>query len=141
MPSRKDFQNISRTRLKEVKALHQNQLYDGAIYLSGYVIEAALKARICKLLDSDYPDSGEISKAFLTHKFDNLVRLGGLQRLMDKEKSENVDFMIHWSTVSEWNEAHRYKAVGGTTKNDVEKVITALEDKTNGVLTWIMKRW
>ena len=68
MPSRGELQLISKTRLKEVKILYQNRLYDGAIYLSGYVIETALKARICRILNDDYPETGEISKSFLTHK-------------------------------------------------------------------------
>jgi HEPN domain-containing protein len=66
MPTRNDFKNISNTRFKEVKALYRNGLYDGAMYLSGYVIETALKARICKLLDSDYPETGSISRSYLT---------------------------------------------------------------------------
>ena len=48
--SRNDLKKISKTRLKEAKTLCDNKLYDGAMYLYGYVIETALKARICKVL-------------------------------------------------------------------------------------------
>lgn len=46
MPSKNELKALSKTRLKEVKALYDNGLYDGASYLAGYVIELALKARI-----------------------------------------------------------------------------------------------
>ncbi|MDG6028095.1 MAG: HEPN domain-containing protein [Candidatus Brocadia sp.] len=47
----------------EAKALFDKGLYDGSCYLAGYVIELALKARVCKILDmTDYPESGDISR-------------------------------------------------------------------------------
>ena len=49
MPTRTELIAISKTRFKEVRVLYRNRLYDGANYLSGYVIETALKARICKI--------------------------------------------------------------------------------------------
>jgi len=65
MPTKIELKKLARTRLKEAKVLYQNGLYDGACYLAGYVIELALKARICKVLDlDDYPETGEISKSF-----------------------------------------------------------------------------
>jgi hypothetical protein len=66
MPSRTELKKISQTRLKEVKLLYNHRLYDGALYLSGYIIETALKARICKILDNNYPETGNVSKSFLT---------------------------------------------------------------------------
>lgn len=141
MPSKTELREISKTRLKEVKILFNHQLYDGAKYLSGYVIETALKARICKILDSDYPETGEIAKSFLTHKFDILVKLSGLQNILDKELNSNISFKTNWSLVTSWNEAYRYKSVGSSSKRDVEDIINALEDKTDGVFTWLKKQW
>lgn len=109
MPTHTELRKISNRRLKEVRILFENKLFDGAKYLSGYAVEAALKARICKVLDSDYPDSGEIAKSYLTHKFDILVKLGGLQRLLDNEMNSNVDFKTNWSLVTDWTEAVRYR--------------------------------
>jgi len=141
MPSRLELKKISNTRLKEVKVLYRNQLYDGARYLSGYIIETALKARICKILDADYPETGEISKSFLTHKFDNLVKLGGLQKTLDNELAANANFKANWALVTGWKETYRYRAIGTSSQSDVQDIINALEDKKDGVLTWIKKRW
>jgi len=138
MPTRGEFQTISKTRLKEVKVLYRNHLYDGAKYLSGYVVETALKARICKILDSDYPESGEISKSFLTHKLDQLVKLAGLQKAFD---SADINFKTNWSIVTNWSETNRYKPIGTSSKRDVEDIINALEDRNDGVLTWIKRKW
>lgn len=141
MPNREELKNISKTRFKEVKVLYRNRLYDGAKYLSGYVVETALKARVCRMLDSDYPESGEISKSFLTHKFDTLVKLGGLQRTLDNELNSNVNFKTNWSLATSWTEAFRYKPIGTSSQADVQDIINALQDKNDGILTWIKRRW
>lgn len=46
--NRRDLKNLALTRLKEVEVLLKNRQYSGADYLSGYVIECALKACIAK---------------------------------------------------------------------------------------------
>ena len=46
--NRQDLQNLALTRLEEVEVLLNNHKYSGAYYLSGYVIECALKACIAK---------------------------------------------------------------------------------------------
>jgi HEPN domain-containing protein len=54
----KELRKIARTRLREAEALYQAKQYDGATYLCGYAIEAALKARICKTLNWEgYPST------------------------------------------------------------------------------------
>lgn len=141
MPNRAELKIISNTRFKEVKVLFRNRLYDGAKYLSGYVVEAALKARICKILDADYPETGEISKSFLTHKFDTLVKLGGLQKTLDNELNSNVNFKTNWSLATSWTEAFRYEPIGTSSQRDVQDIINALQDRNDGILTWIQKRW
>jgi hypothetical protein len=138
MPTRQQLQTISKTRLKEVKALYRNRLYDGANYLSGYVIETALKARVCRILDGDYPETGAISRSFLTHDLDQLIKLAGLQKAFD---SSGVNFKTNWSIVTNWSEVNRYMPIGTTSKVNVEDLLNALEDKNDGVLTWIRKRW
>ncbi|MHA3787582.1 hypothetical protein ACX0HA_05165 [Flavobacterium hauense] len=141
MPSRNELQTIAKKRLTEVKILYRAGSYDGAKYLSGYVIETALKARICKILDSDYPDSGEVSRSFMTHKFETLIKLGGLQKSFDNELNSNIRFKTNWSIVTSWSEVFRYKSIGTSSQADISDVIDALEDRTDGILTWIKKRW
>lgn len=141
MPNRVELKNLSKTRLKEVKALYNKRLYDGASYLAGYVIELALKARICKVLNIDYPDEGEISKSFKTHKLDILIKLGGLYNKFDDELNTNTNFKINWSLIKTWSEEFRYQPAGTNNQNDVEDLIAAIENPHDGILTWIKKRW
>ena len=44
MPTRQELKALSELRLKEAEALFGSGLYDGTVYLAGYVIELALKA-------------------------------------------------------------------------------------------------
>ena len=139
MPSRNDFKNMAKTRLKEVKLLYEHGYFDGANYLSGYVIEAALKARICKILNQDYPDNGALKSAYFIHDIDRLIILAGLQKDLDNRKP-NGAFNANWSLVTQWDQTYRYN-VNVVNKQMVEDVLTALEDKTNGIFTWIKKKW
>ena len=45
-----DIKDIARARLQDADILLTSGRYDGAIYLCGYAIELALKARICQTL-------------------------------------------------------------------------------------------
>jgi HEPN domain-containing protein len=141
MPGREELKRIAMARLKEAEVLHQNGFYDGAKYLSGYVIEAALKARICRVLDGDYPEAGEISKVFLTHRYDVLIKLAGLQKIFDKEMVENERFRANWTLVSNWKETFRYMPIGTSSKSGVLKYLNALQDPQYGILKWIKSIW
>jgi HEPN domain-containing protein len=142
MPTRDELKKLAHTRLQEAKVLYANRLYDGAIYLAGYVVEVALKARICKILDVEqYPDTGDIGRSFRTHKLDDLLRLAGLQRKFDRAKAVNSNLLIHWSLVTEWSEQFRYHPVGTSSQGRAQEIIAALEDPAYGVFTWLKKYW
>lgn len=142
MPTHYELKKLARIRLLEAKALSEKGLYDGACYLAGYVIELALKARICKILDmANYPESGEISRSFKTHKYDDLIKLAGLDRKFDKAKKINSGLFTNWSLVTEWSEDFRYLPVGTSPKIRTQQIINALEDSKDGVFTWIRKKW
>src|SRR5579862_2473206 len=46
--NRTDFQELAEVHLQNAEALLKARLYAGAYYMSGYVIECALKACICR---------------------------------------------------------------------------------------------
>lgn len=142
MPTRQELKKLAKTRLLEAKALFDKGLYDGACYLAGYVIELALKARVCRILDIvDYPDSGEISRLFKTHKYDDLVKLSGLERKFEEAKKSNPSLLTNWSVVTKWSEEFRYRPVGTNPMKHVQEIINALENPKDGIFTWIKKRW
>jgi HEPN domain-containing protein len=142
MPTRAELKGLARTRLKEAQALCASGLYDGASYLAGYVVELALKVRICRILDlTDYPDTGDISRSFKTHKLDDLLRLAGLQRKFDQAKAANPNLLTNWSLVTQWSEQARYHPVGTSPRVRTEEILVALDDPVDGIFTWLKKYW
>jgi HEPN domain-containing protein len=137
--NREDLKNLSKTRLKEAKILHKKGQYDGAAYLVGYVLETALKARICRILDADYPDSGDLAKVYKTHSFDQLIKLGGIRKRFDIKSLADFNFQNNYSKINGWQDSWRYET--GKNKAFVDDLFKALEDKNNGILTWIKKLW
>lgn len=55
--NRAEFQELAVIRLNDAKILLDNHRYDGAYYLTGYVVESALKACIAnRTREYDFPD-------------------------------------------------------------------------------------
>ena len=137
--NREDLKNLSRTRLKEAKILHKKGQYDGAAYLIGYALETALKARVCRILDADYPDTGDLGKVYKTHDFDQLIRLGGIRKKFDDKLVVDFTFQSNYNKINGWKESWRYES--GKSKAFVDDLFRVLEDKNSGILTWLKKLW
>ena len=145
MPSRTEFQQLALSRLAEAKLLHNHGYNDGAVYLAGYSLELALKARICFLLDADYPTGGDFRQTFFSHRFATLVFLAGLEKKLAAQKAASADFETSWSVVADptsgWNETFRYKSIGSSSANRAAEVLDALENSTYGILPWLKTLW
>jgi HEPN domain-containing protein len=139
MATSQQLKDLALLRLREAEALFEAGLYDGAKYLSGYAVELALKARICRLLDVDeYPEKGELKRVYAVHDLDQLLLLAGLQKAVDPTKNLLFD---NWSTAVLWRPERRYDAPGSVTRENAEDTLNAIRDTTNGVLTWIKTLW
>lgn len=140
LATRKQLQQLANLRLEEAERLYSHGLYDGATYLCGYVLEFALKARICRLLRlKEYPERGEIGHLLKTHNFDNLKVLAGLSE--EITATRNKDLFSNWSIAALWKPEQRYSAKGTADKKKAEEVLASIRDDPNGVLTWLSKRW
>ena len=134
-----ELKDLAQLRLLEAETLFAADLYDGCAYLAGYVVELALKARICKLLDIvDYPDSGKLAKVYAVHDLDQLLLLAGLRKVLDPTNKILFD---NWSTAVPWRPERRYEAAGQVTRQDAEDILNAIRDGSHGVLTWIKTHW
>lgn len=139
MATYQQLKDLADLRLREAEALLAAGLYDGAKYLSGYVVELALKARICRLLDvDDYPEKGELKRVYAVHDLDQLLLLAGLRKAVDPSNKPLFD---NWSTATSWKPERRYDAVGSVAQQDAEDILNAIRDSTSGVLTWIKTLW
>jgi HEPN domain-containing protein len=113
--------SIAKVRLDDAKALFLADRYDGAVYLCGYAVEVALKARIVQLLKWEkFPDSKEYSN-FKTHDLDVLVHLSG------QELRIKTEFLSEWSIVKQWTPELRYNSPGYATPDQANDIITSTE--------------
>jgi len=117
-----ELSKIAQARFKDADVLLKARRYDGAIYLCGYAIELALKARVCKTLKwPGYPSSsGEFRdyQSFRTHDLDMLLHLTG------REEAIKVSYFAEWSAVAQWNPSARYQAIGTATETDARLMLS-----------------
>lgn len=123
MLDRKDIKAIAKARLKDAQVLLRGNRFEGAIYLCGYAIELALKARICHTLKwGGYPASNsEFSdyRSFKTHDLDVLLHLSGIE---DKVKAT---LLAEWSAIAQWSPESRYSLLGKATQSDANLMVTS----------------
>ena len=116
-----ELRNISEVRLEDAKVLWSSGRFDGAVYLCGYAVEMALKARIWGTLRWDgYPStSSEFLEyqTFRTHDLDVLLHLSGVEG----------DILTHafseWSTVAVWDPEIRYNPIGRVTETAAQSMV------------------
>ena len=95
-----DLKAIAHARLNDARVLLRGNRFDGAVYLSGYSVEVALKSRICRTLKwNGFPDTAAEFKglqSIKTHDLEILLRLSGVEgRIKTK-------FLAEWSLVLDW---------------------------------------
>jgi hypothetical protein len=108
--TRKELLEIAQARLGDAEALFAAQRYEGAMYVCGYSVEIALKARVCKTLKwREFPSTDkEFQKKYQflkTHSLDLLLSYSG------QENKIKTRFMTQWSAVAAWSPDSRYKPV------------------------------
>lgn len=126
-----ELRAIANARLEEAQTLFDAGQYGGAVYLCGYAVELALKARICETLNwPGYPFTNREFRdlqSFRTHNLDILLRLSGQQRRILTSLPNT------WRAVGNWNPELRYRLPGSagqsaaaTLLGQVRRVIEAL---------------
>lgn len=140
--NRRQLQEISETRLREARSLYNKRLYDGCVYLCGYAVEAALKARICRHLQlKEYLDTGDMKGVFLSHDFDRLLLLSGLKNRINLANTRGTALFTNWSLLTNWTPDMRYASVGTYDRQYAAALLLALEDSTDGFMVWIRRLW
>ena len=116
---------LARARLKDAQVLYSNKRYDAAVYVCGYAVEVALKARICLTLKwAGFPDTRkefEGYASFRTHDLDDLLHLSGI------EPRIRAVYITEWSISRAWNPEQRYRPVGLVTQADAQAMIAAVK--------------
>jgi len=125
MISRSDLKKLARTRLADSEILFSNRRYDGAVYLCGYAIELALKARICQTLKwLEFPASSkefESYRSLRTHDLDVLLHLSGIE---DRIKTNHL---TDWSIIATWDPEARYKSSTTVKRRDASNMLGSVK--------------
>lgn len=135
---RNDLKKLARMRVVEAKTLLGNGHYNGAYYLCGYVVECGLKACIAKQTKRyDFPNKKTVNESY-THNLTKLVRIAGLEILLDAEIVHDVEFARNWAVTKDWTESSRYEE---HTITEAQDLYSAITNRRNGVLKWIRRYW
>jgi hypothetical protein len=90
--NRKEFQALSRIRLREARALAKLGMHDGAYYLAGYSVECAIKACIAKATQRhDFPDKKKADLSY-THNLTGMLGVAKLQDALLKKLNAMLTF-------------------------------------------------
>ncbi len=136
--NRARFQALADERIVDAEAFILAGRWSGAYYLAGYAVECGLKACIAKLTNAeDFPDKNFVLSCH-THVIEDLVRLAGLKDQRDIDAAANPAIGRSWTIVKNWGEKARYQS---WSEDEARKLVIAVSDPANGVMTWIKARW
>ncbi|MBV9848164.1 MAG: HEPN domain-containing protein [Armatimonadetes bacterium] len=123
MIRRAELRAVARERLRDAAALLRAGRYDAAVYMAGYVVELALKERMCRTLRwSGFPETrGEFQdyQSFRTHSLEVLLSLTGIEDRIRRR------YLAEWTAVSDWNPEMRYNTTGAITRADAQLFVAA----------------
>jgi len=142
MATREQLKALAQLRLREAETLFKAELYDGCAYLCGYVVELALKARICATLGiNEYPPdmkANNLRTALRTHELDDLKLLAGMGREIS---ASNRALLTNWSIASQWRPERRYEPPGTYDRNAAQEILDVIRKEPDGVLPCISSHW
>lgn len=137
--NRLTFQALAETRLLDAKALFEAGRFDAAYYLTGYVVECALKACIAKQTrEHDFPDRN--AHRYYTHNLKTLVEVGGFIGFQQDLKSDST-LAGYWDLVTRWSEESRYQPRGIEAEKLAKDMLLAVTEQDHGVLQCLSKYW
>jgi hypothetical protein len=137
--NRADFRRIARSRLREAGVLLKARCYSGGYYLSGYVIECALKACIAKQTKRyDFPSSPEDARNYYNHDLTRLLKASGLEPDFKQACKDHEALRVNWTIVKNWSEQARYEKIERQRAIDL---FHAVSDAKHGILSWLQAHW
>ncbi|TAG52252.1 MAG: HEPN domain-containing protein [Cytophagales bacterium] len=131
--NKENLKELAESRLIEAKILLDNKCYSGCNYLLGYVIEMALKARICTLLNDEFPES---ISSYKIHDFKNLIHLSGLRVEFETKCINDDEFRASYNEIFKLKVENRYILlnISGTE-------ILSMYNSVVLIFNWIKEKW
>lgn len=135
--TRKDFQRLTRIRLRDARTLLKNGNSEGAYYLTGLAVECALKAAIARRTQRyDFPPKPAIVRGIYEHDLNKLLLAAGLDTHLDTATLNNAALKQNWVLVKDWTVESRY-LLAGLNGADLYRAAAG----RNGVLVWLRQHW
>ena len=138
--TRNDFIALARVRLRDARVLVRAGRYEAAYYLSGYVVEFALKACIAnRTKRHDFPDKDQVIKSW-SHDLKKLCEHAGLKTVLDEAIEVDPTLGDHWACACKWGARSRYEPPAPIDK-EADSLLIAIADPKHGVLRWLARHW
>ncbi len=119
-----ELRRMSEAKLADAIALRNAGRYDAAMYLCGYAVELALKARVCETLGwIEFPArSGEFHnyQSLRTHDLNVLLDFSGIHNRVRSE------YRTAWEVVGKWAHNWRYLPVESASESACFQIIDAV---------------
>jgi HEPN domain-containing protein len=136
--TRRELQQLARTRLRDARTLLRARRYDGAYYLCGYVVECAFKACIAKRTRRfEFPDRQVVERSW-THDPAKLLRAAGLEPALEAAMRADKVLERYWAIVKDWKETSRYERHSAA---EAQVLYEAISDDQHGVFRWLQQHW
>ena len=124
------LRELARERIEDAEALFMAKRYEGAMYICGYAVEIALKARICKTLRwAEFPSGTKEFNQNQKYQFLKSHALGLLLSYSGQEGRVKTTFSAEWSAVAAWSPESRYTPVTKGTRQTRRRVVQRLQMK------------
>lgn len=141
--NRTHLQNLAKTRLADARALLGRKRWSGAYYLTGYIVECALKACILKHVGNSgviFSDPAYLKRLgdCWTHDLVKLVGLAGLDADFGAARAGDQSLEVFWGVTKDWKETSRYEE---RTQAEAQALFEAVSHNPHGVFRWIQSRW
>jgi len=99
---RTDLQHLARLRRREASALLRAGHAAGAYYLSGYVVECALKACIARKTERfEFPEKQRVLDSY-THDLNDLLETADLKTAFDAAVRAQPALGLNWGSSGNW---------------------------------------
>jgi hypothetical protein len=135
--TRRDFQRLTRLRLRDARALLATGNTEGAYYLSGLAVECALKSAIArKTQRHEFPPKPTVVSGMYVHDLNKLLIAAGLDSTLDSAAAVNSALKTNWALVKDWTVESRY-IVSGLNGEELYRAVGG----RNGVLRWLRQHW
>lgn len=134
--TRRDFQALTRMRLRDARVLLRSGNNQGAYYLAGLAVECALKSAIArKTQRHDFPPDPKFVQVYI-HDLNKLLTAADLQSNLTMAAKNNPGLRTSWALVKDWKVESRY-LVNGLNGEAMYRAVAG----QNGVLRWLRQYW